>query len=53
MLIADINHYAECFNGNAYNATLKLSGCSESEFTCDSGQCIKIGEIFGMKNILL
>ena len=35
----------DCFNGDPYNITLKLSGCSESEFTCNDGQCINIGNI--------
>ena len=32
----------ECNKGQPYNITLKLSGCSEDEFTCADGQCISI-----------
>ena len=42
----EINLYAfiECNKGRPYNTTLKLSGCNkDEEFTCDDGQCIKIG----------
>ena len=42
----EINLYAfiECNKGRPYNTTLKLSGCiKDEEFTCDDGQCIKIG----------
>ena len=28
--------------GEAYTATLKLTGCREGEFTCYDGQCIRI-----------
>ena len=34
----------ECNKGNPYNITLKLSGCADDEFTCDDGQCIKMGD---------
>ena len=27
--------------GEAYTATLKLTGCREGEFTCYDGQCIR------------
>ena len=36
--------FKECNKGRPYNTTLKLSGCNkDEEFTCDDGQCIKIG----------
>ena len=31
--------------GEAYTATLKLTGCREGEFTCYDGQCIRIRRI--------
>ena len=32
----------QCSNkGEAYTATLKLTGCREGEFTCYDGQCIR------------
>ena len=36
------NDAYECSEGQAYNTTLKLSGCKEDEFTCDDGQCVKM-----------
>ena len=29
-----------CHNGEPYTTELKMSTCSEEEFTCDSGQCV-------------
>ena len=34
----------ECHSGKPYTTKLKLTGCSEGEFTCDDGQCIKMVE---------
>lgn len=31
-----------CNEGLPYSLTLKLSGCSEDQFTCDDGQCVDI-----------
>ena len=36
------NDAYECNEGQAYNTTLKLTGCKEDEFTCDDGQCVKM-----------
>ena len=33
-----------CFSGEPYTAQLKLTGCSEEEFTCDDGQCVRMEE---------
>ena len=33
-----------CNKGMPYNTELKLSGCTETEFTCHDGQCIKMEE---------
>lgn len=33
-----------CGKGELYNIQMKLTGCSEEEFTCDDGQCIKMEE---------
>ena len=32
----------ECHGGQPYTTFLKLSGCSMGDFTCDSGQCVRI-----------
>lgn len=38
--ISDDN--AGCSNkGEAYTKVLKLTGCTEGEFTCNDGQCIR------------
>ena len=29
-----------CNKGRPYNVSLKLTGCKETEFTCNDGQCI-------------
>ena len=34
----------EWHSGKPYTTKLKLTGCSEGEFTCDDGQCIKMVE---------
>ena len=34
------NDVFSCSGGQTYTTLLKLSGCSEGEFTCDDGQCI-------------
>ena len=33
----------KCHNGS-YKAVLKLTGCNGSEFTCDDGHCVDIGQ---------
>ena len=35
---------AGCNQGLPYNLTVKISGCTEEEFTCDDGQCVGIEE---------
>ena len=37
----------DCQKGKPYNTTLKISGCNDEEFTCDDGQCIRIGKVSG------
>ena len=32
-----------CGKGRPYKTFLKLTGCAEDEFTCNDGQCIKMG----------
>ena len=34
----------ECYSGKVYTTDLKLTGCSDGEFTCNDGQCIKMEE---------
>ena len=34
----------ECGAGKEYQVQLKMTGCQEGEFTCDSGDCVKIEE---------
>ena len=34
----------KCSEGKAYTALLKLTGCTDGEFTCDDGLCIKMEE---------
>ena len=33
-----------CSSEESYITELKMSGCQESEFTCDDGQCVKLGQ---------
>ena len=35
---------AGCNQGLPYNLTVKISGCTDEEFTCDDGQCVGIEE---------
>ena len=32
-----------CNKGQPYDAVLKLTGCKEEEFTCNDGQCVRMG----------
>ena len=34
----------DCENGAPYARVLKMSGCSESQFTCDNGFCLRMEE---------
>ena len=34
----------KCADGETYTALLKLTGCTEGEFTCDNGDCILMEE---------
>ena len=34
----------KCSKGGIYTIEIKLTGCHESEFTCDNGQCISMEE---------
>ena len=33
-----------CYKGENYTIKLKLSGCSDGQFTCSDGQCIPMKE---------
>jgi hypothetical protein len=33
-----------CHEGKEYTTKLKLTGCSEGQFTCDDGQCVQMAE---------
>ena len=35
---------AQCFEGKPYTTELKMSGCTEEEFTCSNGDCVKMEE---------
>ena len=34
----------KCFDGKAYTAVLKLTGCKAGQFTCDDGACVLMAE---------
>ena len=34
----------QCFEGKEYTLQLKLTGCKNTQFTCDNGQCVKMEE---------
>ena len=34
----------QCFDGKDYTLELKLTGCNNTQFTCDDGQCVKMEE---------
>ena len=34
----------ECNEGQTYSRVLKLSGCSDDQFTCDDAQCVRMEE---------
>ena len=34
----------DCSSGGSYSTELKLTGCSEAEFTCNDGQCVRMEE---------
>ena len=36
------NDTNECNNGKPYNTQLKLTSCRETQFTCNSGQCVEM-----------
>jgi hypothetical protein len=38
------NDSISCKDGKTYSKYLKLSGCSDGEFTCNDGQCIRMVE---------
>ena len=40
--VSDDNY--KCFEGKKYTLVMKLTGCYETQFTCDDGQCIKMEE---------
>ena len=33
-----------CFEGKQYTIEMKLTGCKNTQFTCDDGQCVKMEE---------
>ena len=39
-----INDVYDCHEGETYSTWLKLTGCSDGEFTCNDGQCIQMEE---------
>ena len=38
------NDVFECSNGQKYSTVLKLTGCKYDDFTCNNGQCIRMGQ---------
>ena len=34
----------QCFQGKEYTIEMKLTGCNNTKFTCDDGQCVKMEE---------
>ena len=32
----------QCYEGKEYTIEMKLTGCNNTQFTCDSGQCVKM-----------
>ena len=37
-----VNDTYECNNGKSYSVQLKLTSCSDGQFTCNSGQCVNM-----------
>ena len=34
----------QCFEGKEYTLEMKLTGCTNTQFTCEDGQCVKMEE---------